>query len=47
MDNTEHHAECYWTLKEIKKSKKWYDFMGLKNCPNCGAIVEVTEDEEA
>ena len=46
MDNTKHAEDCYWFIKKIQKTKKWYEFMGIKTCPKCNATVEVTEDEE-
>ena len=44
MDNTQHAEDCRWTIKQIKKTKEWYDFMGIKDCPICGAPVEVQDE---
>lgn len=44
MDNTQHHEECTWNLKGIKKTKNWYLFLNIKSCPVCKAEVEVTDE---
>ena len=45
MDNTQHAEDCYWFIQQVTKSKKWYDFMNIQFCPNCKALVEVTDEE--
>lgn len=40
MDSVEHNEECSWKLRGIVKTLKWWEFMGLKNCPECNAGVK-------
>lgn len=45
MDNTQHSEDCHWAIKQIKKTNKWYEYMGIKNCPKCEAPVVVLDDK--
>lgn len=36
-----HLADCLFDKRKVKKSKNWWKFMQLKNCPNCDAKVEL------
>ena len=37
----EHINECIWVNKKIKKTKRWWIFMGLKKCPTCNSGVNI------
>jgi len=39
MHEVEHLEDCIWKLKNIKKTKAWWDSLGLKACPNCGVEI--------
>lgn len=35
----EHTEECDWARRKVKKTKKWWQNLGLKNCPTCNGKV--------
>lgn len=35
----EHTPECDWTKRKVKRTKKWWNNLGLKNCPTCNGKV--------
>jgi len=37
----EHTPECDWAIRKSKKTKKWWQTMGLKNCPTCNGKVNL------